>query len=175
MKIKDTIKKASLGLILGLVTSSLVLTTTGCASQQTLAALVSTVGTSVATLEAIEGASPQLIQKVQQDTAIATQDVLNWKQGSPTQDIINALNLVQDDISVLPVPPQDAALVSLAIGTIDQILTIVQVSSGTTPVTTAKNIHFKLKHQIKNSKEFKKEWNSILATNPKAPVGAELN
>jgi hypothetical protein len=119
--------------------TALSLSTTGCASQTTIADLIAVVGTSVASIEALEG-NTAVVTKIQTDTAAARAQVLDWKSGTPTQDVVAALNLVEDDLNILPVSSQDQALVDLALGTVDEILALIQATPAS-PVTGATAAH----------------------------------
>ena len=128
-------KILSTALILGMLT----LPTTGCgASQTTLADIVTTLGNTIAAVETLEGNSA-LAAQIQKDTAAAQSAVLGWKAGSPTQDVVQALNLVVSDLNLLPVAisPTDAALIALAVSTVEELLT----DFGQTSTSPAFNMH----------------------------------
>jgi hypothetical protein len=145
------------------------LSTAGCTSTTTIADLIAVVGTSVASLEALEG-NTAIVSQIQTDTATATKQVLAWKSGAPTQDVIAALNLVEDDLNVLPVSSQDQALVDLAIGTVDQILTLIPATPAS-PIpgaTVANIVHRPIVLTAKapaDAKSYKKTWNQLAAKN----------
>jgi hypothetical protein len=153
------------------------LSTAGCASQQTIADLVAVVGTSVASLEALEG-NTAAVAKIQSDAAAATAQVLAWKPGSPTQDVTAALNLVEDDLNVLPVSSQDQALVDLAIGTLDQILALIPATPAS-PVISATVSHIVHRPIVltaeppKNVKEYTGRWNKLAEKNS-ATISAKI-
>jgi hypothetical protein len=163
--------------------AALIFSTSGCTHQTTTAELIGIVGTSVAALETIEG-NTTAATKLSTDFAAAESAVMNWKSGTPTQNVAEALQLIESDLSLLPVTSEDTALIDLAIGTVDQILAI--FGTPATPVTTAlingvpahivyagygqtvttqhrpvPAVHFK------NKKQFKSAWNKILANHPK--------
>lgn len=146
----------------------LVVPTIGCNTQATIAELITTVGGAVSSLESIEG-NTALAQKVQADTAAASTAVLNWKSGTASQDVIAALNLVEDDLSLFPVSGTDSVLIDLAIGTVEEIITEV---TGNTPSpvaapATRKSARINMvpaNTHIKNAKDFRSAWNGIVAT-----------
>lgn len=153
--------------VIALLLSGLMFTTTGCTSQQTIASLIATVGTATASLETLEG-NATLAAKIKTDTAAATLAVTNWKSGSPVQDVVEALNLVQDDLNLLPLAGPDVALVDLAIGTVQEILNLLPSA----PVTVSTSLKASPRRQVhltktpKKAEDFKKQWNAIASTNP---------
>lgn len=143
------------------------LSMTGCTSQATIAALINQVGVSVQSLLVIESVTdPALSARIQADFTAASTAVLNWKKGTPAQDVIQALNIVQADINLIPLNPVDQALIVLAIGTVNSILALLP---GTPAAATA-SASF---HAPKNAKEFKKQWNAIVAANPSLARAAQ--
>lgn len=162
-------------LIVALLCGSLLMTTTGCDGQTTAAELIAIVGTSTASLEALEG-NTDAVKQIQADTKAATDAVANWKSGTPAQDVIEALNLLQDDLNLLPVSPEDQALIDLAIGTVDQILALIPVPTAAPAVTSgpvvstavyftrSQHVHHRHPHLVKtpkNAKEYRKAWNKL--------------
>jgi hypothetical protein len=175
--------------IVALLVSSLALTTTGCTpqeEQQTVVSLTTSLVTALTTLENIEG-NPVLAAQLQKDGAAVISAEANWKSGTPAQDVIEALGIVQADINLLPVSTQDQELVDLGIGLVDQILallpvpapgvvparailsTAVYATQGTTPLFR----HPKLAKPIKDEKDFKKRWNALVKKH-KELAGAKL-
>jgi hypothetical protein len=159
--------------------TALAFTTTGCTSQQTAADMITTVGTAVASLEAIEG-NTSAVQQIQTDFSAASSAVANWKTGTATQQVAEALTLVENDLNLLPVSSQDQALIDLAIGTVDQLLVeFPGTTSTTTPTATTVSFHYafyqaKVQHRTvhlakvpKSKKDFKAQWNAALRANPK--------
>lgn len=177
------------GLVLG---SAMLLCATGCDQQQTAAELIGVVGTSVAALAVFEG-NGLLATKLQTDFAAASAAVANWKSGTPAQDVVEALNLVEADLNLLPVSAEDDALITLAIGTVDQIFAFFPVPAPAAPaaVPALKSVGYqaaplsphaahgqgnvahkpvKLVNPPKTAKEFRKQWNAELArVKPTAP------
>jgi hypothetical protein len=143
----------------------------GCSDQATIASLLQTVGTAVSSLEAIEG-NTTLASQLQKDFTTASQDVLAWQPGTASQDVIQALNLVESDLNLLPVSAEDSALVDLAVGTIDAILTDITaktpatVTNGAVTALKVAAPHAQLSNPPKNSKAFRKAWNKELQKHP---------
>lgn len=132
---------------------------TGCPQQNTTAALVGIAGTAIASLETIEGNSDQAA-RIQKDFSLAQTAVLNWKQGTPTEDVAQALLLVQNDLSLLPVSTQTQAYIELALGTVQSILVLFPNTVQPSFAVTAKVRHPQIVAP-KTAAEFKKSWNSI--------------
>lgn len=171
-----------------LLCAALAFSTTGCTSQQTAADMITTVGTAVASLEAIEG-NTSAVAQIQADFAAASSAVANWKTGTPTQQVAEALALVESDLNLLPVSSQDQALIDLAIGTVDELLTeFPATTTTTTPAVTTVSFRYasfgdsiaygsgtaQVKHRTvhlaktpKSKKDFVKQWNAVLKANPK--------
>lgn len=147
------------------LSSTLMFSTVGCTQQQTVAELISSVGTAVASLEVIEG-NTSSVAKIQADTQAASSAVLNWKAGTPDEDVIEALNLVESDLKLFPISAEDTALIDLAIGTVDQIITLLPQAATPATLTAARVQTVKLTNAPKNKKDFAKQWNAILAVHP---------
>lgn len=176
---KKLFLSASLGSIVAILCLGMVVVPlTGCTGQQTAAELITTAGNAVVVLERLEGNTAD-ITKIQQDFTAASNAVMNWKSGSPTQDIVELLNTVQDDLNLLPISTADQALIDLAIGTVDQVLNL--FSPAPTVVAEAgphlyfvsytgrshvKHRKVHLEHPPKSKSDFKKQWNKIAKSNP---------
>lgn len=141
---------------------------TGCASQTTIADLVAIVGTTIASLETVEG-NTTAVTKIQADTAAATAQVLAWKTGTPTTEVIEALNLVEDDLNVLPISTEDQQFVDLAIGTINEVLALLPANTTTATVAhdTIQHRKVSLAKTPKDVKTYKKIWNGLAAKTTK--------
>ena len=72
----------------------------GCPSQSTTSVLVTALGNAAASVAAIEN-NPTLAAKIQADTAAASAQVLAWKAGTPSQNAVQALELVETDLSLV--------------------------------------------------------------------------
>jgi hypothetical protein len=134
----------------------------GCPTQSTLAALTSTLGNaaaSVATLEGNTAAAAQLTT----DTAAAVTAIQNWKSGTPATEAIEALNIVEADLNLIPGTSQYAPLITLAISTVESIIALLPQP---TTATTLHTVRGTTAAPAKNANDFKKKWNSIIAVNP---------
>lgn len=131
----------------------------GCAGQQTAADLINTLGQATEQLATLEG-NTSLAARLPKDVAAASAAVLNWKKGSTTQDITEALNLVEDDLSLFPVAGPYVPLVDLAIGTVEAILAEFPSATPATVSANRRAVHLPYKAP-KNKKDFAKRWNAI--------------
>jgi hypothetical protein len=154
--------------------------TIGCDSngQKTASILITTACNSVSALAQLEGYSIDQV-KLKADCAAASTAVLNWQAGTPAQNVLEALNLVDDDLDLIPVDNKTKALIDLAIGTVDQVITLVDPSAqpaAGAPVasqvafmwtayqkTAARHHHRKLPHPVWDAKDYKKQWNALVA------------
>lgn len=146
----------------------------GCDTQSTIATLVNTLGMAVSTLESIEG-NAALSAQIQKDTQAASSAVLNWKTGTASQDVIAALNLVEDDLYLLPVSGSQVALIDLAIGTTEAIISEVSGSSSTAQTVAPRartNRRTVYPVKVKDAKDFKSRWNTLVAVDPKLAPAA---
>lgn len=139
----------------------------GCDQQQTAAELITTVGVAVTSLEAIEGNTANMAQ-IQKDFAAASSLVANWKQGTPSRDVVQALNLLVQDVTLIPASPQDQARIALAAMTVGQIISMIDPANanGITVYPRALTVI----QPAKNSKDFKAKWNALVAITPGAPA-----
>lgn len=140
---------------------------TSCVSKDTLSALVVVLGNAAASLAAAMGRS-ELAIKLQADTAAAANSIVNWKQGSNSQAIIELLGIVQDDLNLIPYILPYAPLISLAIATAESIIVIVMKNS---PAATYKPKVGRRKstytgHIPQNASEFRNTWNKIASSDP---------
>lgn len=130
----------------------------GCPSQNQAAALVGIAGTAIASLETIEGHT-DAAAKIQVDFNAAQTAVLNWKAGSPTQDVAQALALVESDLNLLPVSVQDQAYIELAIGTVQSVIVLFPP-----PAPVALSAHGMSVNPLtapKTADEFRRTWNAL--------------
>jgi hypothetical protein len=133
-------------------------------NQANIAALVSVLGNASASIAALEG-NTALAATLQADTAAAADAVKNWKQGTPSQNVIEALNLVEKDLNLLPVNSKYSALIILAIGTAESIIAIVQANNPQASMSPGpQRAH--LANPPKTAKEFTARWNAIAQSNP---------
>lgn len=158
---------------------------TGCTpqeQQQTVVGLTTALGTAITTLENIEGNSA-MAAKLQTDFQAAIAAESNWKSGTPAQDVMEALNIVQLDLNLLPVSSTDTALIDLGIGLVDQILALLPAPAVVVPTSATATIvpaafyggqhsgsvrrrHPGLRSPIVSAKDFKKRWNAIVKQHP---------
>lgn len=133
----------------------------GCPTQDQTAALVGIAGTAIAALETIEGHT-DAAAKIQKDFTAAQTAVLNWKKGTPTQDVAQALALLESDLNLLPISQKDQAYVELGIGTVQSILVLfpsAQPADGS-PIPLAVAMHTNVPAP-KTADEFKARWNAL--------------
>jgi hypothetical protein len=154
-------------MLLGTLVGTLPLTA---CSQTQIADLTNTLGTSAANIAKLEGNST-LSTKMLADTAAAVAAIDSWKSGSPATEAIEALNLVEDDLNLIPGTSQYAALVDLCIGTVESILALLPQTSTTTtaPTAAAANVarrHVALANPPKTAKQFRQQWDAIVKANP---------
>ncbi len=168
---KRTIERIFPSLVAAVLCGSLLATTTGCNGQTTAAELIATVGTAVATLETLQG-NTAMVAQIKADTRAAQLAIQNWKTGTPAQDVLQVLTILQSDINLLPVNPTDQALIQLALGTVEQIVALFPGSAP--PVAGAKAVRpVQLGFTVQNKNDFKKQWNLIVSSNP-ALAGAAI-
>lgn len=149
------------------IASFLALTLIGCPAQNTIASLIAILGNSTATIAALEG-NDALAQKLRTDTAAAVVAVTNWKSGTPAQEAIQALNLVEDDLNLLPMLGPYGPLIDLAIGTTEAILALLPQSVTAPAARTAsprRAVHLN-QSAPKSARQYKAQFNAIVASNP---------
>ena len=140
----------------------LVIMAAGC-NQNTVAALVTELGSASSSIAALEG-NTALAAKLKTDTTAASTAVLNWKKGSATTEVIEALNIVEADLNLFPITDKYAPLVDLAIGTVESIMEIVQPgSSSSNGVTALAGVTHRvyLAKPPKSAEQFKTKWNAM--------------
>jgi len=161
---------------------------TACLTNTALSGLVTVLGNATASIAAIEG-NTALATKIKTDTEKASAAVLAWKSGTPAQDAIEALNIVEDDLNLIPICAAVVndgkvahvsgldgdsancagilALVDLGIGTIESILAMLPASTPASvnaghPRRSVTPVH--VTRWGDSSREFKDRWNKIVAT-----------
>jgi TctA family transporter len=157
-----------------LLVSTLLFMSTGCFTQSVIATLITTLGNASASIATIEG-NPTLAAQLKADTAAAAAAVLNWQNGSASQDVIEALGIVEDDLNLLPFAGPYIPLITLALATIQEIIALVTTKS---PTPVVAHTHKVQPHIIlysgkapKKAKDFKAAWNKIaLGDSRLAPV-----
>lgn len=149
------------------VALTLVAALLGC-SQSTLAALTSILGNAGASIAALQG-NTTLAERLKTDTAAAVVAIENWKSGTPAQEAIEALNLVEDDLNLFPAIGKYGPLIDLAIGTVESILALLPqpaVSARTVAPHAAHRAVNLAQPAPKTASAFKRQWNAIAASNP---------
>jgi hypothetical protein len=168
LQTKTTIqtKLATLGLCSLLLVAMLPMT--ACPQQTVLAALTTTLGNAAASIASFEG-NAALAAQLQTDTAAATAAIQNWKSGTPAQNVVQALQIVVDDLNLLsqiPGAAQYAPLISLALSTAISIIEIVDPGAVPTAMAKVKLGGVSTAGAPKSAKEFRARWNGICSTNP---------
>jgi hypothetical protein len=115
----------------GAVAVLAVMLATAC-SQNTIAALVTTLGNACSGAAALAG-NAQLSRTILADSAKASQQVLAWKSGSAAENVVQVLHDLQADLSEIPETASVAPFIDLGIATIDGILTDI---TGQVPAAT---------------------------------------
>lgn len=133
----------------------------GCPAQATLASLTSILGTASASIAAIEGNST-LAATLKTDTAAAVDAIQNWKSGTPADNVISVLNIVESDLDLIPATGPYVPLIDLAIGTVESIIALLP------PPTTQSVVQAKAKRVItlhgpipSTKAQFKASWNAL--------------
>ena len=156
--------------------------TTAC-SQNAVAALVTTLGNACSAAAGL-GGDATLSQAILADTATASEQVLAWKTGTSTQNVQEALGILEADLSRVPETATVAPFIDLGVATIDGILSDI---TGQAPATTTAGLslhllnvsasaaqpvrHPKYSGRLpKKASDFVTEWNKVVAANPKAGV-----
>lgn len=144
---------------------------TGCFSQSQIAALASILGATAASIASLQGNSV-LAAKLTTDTAAAVAAINAWKSGTSTQEIILALNLVEDDLNLFPIIGPYVPLIDLAIGTVESILALLP-QNAISPATIAPHAarrHVTLPFAApKTAKAYKTQWNLLVDADPRIP------
>ena len=153
-------------IVLALASTLLLMGTVACVSQSTLATLVTVLGNATSSIAAIEGTT-SLATQIKADTAAASSALLNWKKGTPAQEAIQALNIVEDDLNLIPATGPYVALIDLGIGTVESILELLPQSNTTLKKSTVRRrsvAAVKIGRWENPGKEFKEHWNKIVAS-----------
>lgn len=131
---------------------------TGCPAKSTIAGLTNILGNAAASVASVEG-NPGLAAKLTTDTAAAVTIINNWKSGTPSQNVVEAINLVIDDLNLFPSTGPYAPLIVLALSTAESIIEIVQPPSSAPAIKA----HAKVATvpPAATAKEFKARWNAL--------------
>jgi alpha-L-arabinofuranosidase len=169
MNIKNLVKSSSLASVVAVLCISLtVFPMVGCSSQVIAANLVATLGNTVTAVETIEG-NTAVSNTINLDTQAAVTAIQNWQVGTPTQDIDQALNLVLNDLKLVPisVSTTDQALIALGISTVEELLTdYTPVASGAFNAENVKVVNVSNAKLKTLNKNFKAHVNDIVAHDP---------
>jgi hypothetical protein len=167
--VKSTLRRSAFAIVaLALIPSMLM---TAC-DQNTLATLATTLGTSAANIAKLEG-NTALATKLTADTAAASSAIANWQTGTPATEVIEALNLVEDDLNLIPGTSDYAPLADFAIATTESILALLPQPAPTPATAASLSAHAvfypaaSMASLPKTSSQYKKQWNAIVAANPK--------
>jgi hypothetical protein len=132
------------------------LAVSGC--QSNLAALASTLGNAGASIAAIEG-NTALATKIQTDTVAAVAAITSWKSGTNAQMALEAIQLVEDDLNLLPINSAYEPLILLALGTAASIIAILNPTAVSAHMPGQRTVT--LSNPPKTAKAFKAQWNAI--------------
>lgn len=158
--------------IIAIVTSAaLVLPLLGCPQQSTIANLTNTLGTAAARIAILQG-DPVLGNRITVDKEAAVAAITNWKPGSNSDMAIQALNLVMDDLNLIPAASPYAALIDIAIITAQGI--IAELAPAASPAVVNPEPQAQRAPRArrqpkvsapapKTDKEFKQQWNAVVA------------
>lgn len=156
-------KLTSISLVLSLILTSIGV---ACVTQTTIAQLVAILGQATSKIAEAEN-NPSLAAKISTDSAAASAAILNWQNGSPEQDAVEALNILEDDLNLIPVVGQDVlfiGLVDLAIGTVEAILSRLPASTRLQNKVVRRVVPpVKLPRFTNPADSFQDKWNSIVA------------
>lgn len=80
------------------------------------------------------------LAKYEADAAALLIQLQAWKSGTAAQDVVEAINLVIDDVNLLPVPSEYQAVIAVALAGLSSIIALVNQNSttgGATQVASA--------------------------------------
>jgi hypothetical protein len=134
----------------------------GCPTQLTLAQEINIVGTTAASIVSSLGQTA-LAAQLADATAKAVKLVTNWVAGTPTQDIIQALDALLSVIDLIPVATPYEALIAILIGGVEGVLALLP-SAG----VTANIVRPKLKRSPVTlmEKQFRVQYNKEIPNHP---------
>lgn len=143
-------------------------------SRSTLATLTSTFGNAAAMLAALQG-SNSLGDSLRQQTQLAVDAINSWREGTPTEHVVQAINLVIDSVTLICPENGGAAcqyrpLVVLVLGTAAHIIDLINSKSGT---ANPPHTMVRIAGPPENAGRFKQIWDDIRAGSDqlqKAPV-----
>jgi hypothetical protein len=113
---------------------------TGCPSQNQDAALAQILGSTAASIASIEG-NTALATKLTTDTAAVVTAIQNFKPGSNAQNVVAVINIVVDDLNLIPNVGPYAPLITLALGTAESLITLFAPSAPAGTAVAHTNVH----------------------------------
>jgi hypothetical protein len=142
----------------------------GCTSQTTISELTGVFGEAAAAFAAVEGDNATSKQ-ISTDTALAVAQINAWKPGTPSQNAVQAINLLIADINLIPkLSQQDQAYADIVLAAAGSVITFLEANS---PSATGAKVYFTLLApnnytgpKINNAKDFKKQWNALVVSHP---------
>lgn len=132
----------------------------GKASQQTLAALAQTIGTSVSNLASLLGQTA-LATKITSITTQLVADIQGYVKGGATATIIQLIGDLEQAINLIPVTTPIAALIDLALGTIQAILAQFPSAAGAVQARAVGVRQVKLAKVPKTKSDYIAQWKSV--------------
>lgn len=143
----------------------------GCNQQATAAALMSEVGVDVKAALDIAGVDPAKSQNVANLFQLAASDVSLWKPGTSSDEAVQAIRDADAALSaILPPGSRVQAYVDLALGTAENVITLIQANStapaavagaATAHSVTAGVPHITLPHPPQTAAQFRKQWAAL--------------
>ena len=144
-----------------LLIPAMLLTAVAC-NQNTIAALVSTLGNASAAVAKLEG-NTALAEVLTTDTAAAVSAINNWKSGGGSAQIaMQALNIVLGDLNLFPGTSQYAPLIALAVTTAEALIAILAPPAQASAKAQALQ---RYGNAPQNAAQFRARWNAICASN----------
>lgn len=162
-----------------ILSAVLLVSSVGCSAQATISSLTATLGNAAAQVATIQG-NTVLAAQLTADTAAAVSAINNWKSGTPADNAIQALGIVESDLSLIlsQLPPAAQAygsLISLAIVTAESIIALLPKTPVPAGASAAPMARAVVNYNgPKNSKDFKKQWNAIVANHPEISKAAAI-
>jgi hypothetical protein len=147
----------------------------GCVNQSELASLAQTLGSASANIATLEG-NTALATQITTETNTAVSAITSWKSGTPTNEIIEAIGILESTISLFPTIGSYAPLIDIALATIQTILAMLPPATitPTTPVNARMVRHVYMSPVPKNTASFKKQWNAAVMADSKISPKAEI-
>lgn len=168
---KSRFRNSWIGGVIAVLCLSIVVVPLGCnkAQQDTVATLTQTLGNAAAQVAALEG-NQALSTQITADTDAAVVAITSFVPGtSVAQTVIQLINIVMADLSLVPVIGPYAGLIDLALGTAEALIADFSAKTNTPVVTgeTASRVRvIHLANAPKTRSEFVKQWNSIVKADP---------